>query len=260
MNTTTPQTAQSQTQPAEAAEQSVPQKVRELVSGKAKTVYATEDENALILHFRDDTSAFDGEKVAQITDKGRVNNLFNAFIMEHLEQQGVPTHFLRRLSGDESLVRRLDMVPVEFVVRNIAAGSLCKRLGIEQGRELEPPLFELFYKDDALHDPLISAEHAIAFGWSNEKELQRGRELSLEVNRILRKLFADAGILLVDYKLEFGRFDGELLLGDEFTPDGCRLWDRETREVLDKDRFRKDMGEVVESYTLVARRLNVPLE
>ncbi len=237
-----------------------PQKVRELVSGKAKTVYTTEQEDTLILHFRDDTSAFDGAKVAKIADKGRVNNRFNAFIMQHLEKEGVPTHFLERLSENDSLVRRLDMMPVEFVVRNIAAGSLCKRLGIEQGRTLEPPLFELFYKDDALHDPMISEDHAIAFGWAGQDELRRGRELSLEVNRILRQLFADAGILLVDYKLEFGRFGDELLLGDEFTPDGCRLWDSETREVLDKDRFRKDMGEVVESYTLVARRLNVPLE
>lgn len=235
------------------------QKGPELYSGKAKSVYETDDKNLLILHFRNDTSAFDGVKVEQLDRKGAVNNKINAFVMEKLEQAGIKTHFERLLSEDESLVKRLEMFPIECVVRNIAAGSLCKRLGVEQALTLEPPVFEFFLKNDELHDPMINEYHIQSFGWATAEDVDAMQKLTFEVNTVLKKLFADAGMLLVDYKLEFGRFDGGIILGDEFTPDGCRLWDAETRESLDKDRFRKDLGGVVESYEEVANRLGVAI-
>ncbi len=231
----------------------------ELYRGKAKTVYATDDADLLLMHYRDDTSAFDGEKKAALARKGMVNNHINAFVMTRLAQAGVPTHFERVVGPQESLVRRLDMVPVECVVRNVAAGSLVRRLGIAEGQRLAPPLFELFLKNDALHDPMVNDDHVLAFGWATAAELARMRELSIAVNGVLKPLFAAAGITLVDYKLEFGRYRGELLLGDEFTPDGCRLWDAGSGERLDKDRFRRDLGGVVEAYEEVARRLGVDL-
>ena len=237
----------------------MPQKSEQLFSGKAKSVYATDDPERLVLFFRDDTSAFDGAKTEQLRDKGRVNNLFNAFIMEKLDAAGIPTHFEQCLSDNESLVKHLDMLPVEFVVRNIAAGSLCKRLGIEAGTVLEPPVFELFYKDDALHDPMINESHVISFGWGDAQQLRQGQELTLRVNEVLKALFLTGGMLLVDYKLEFGMHRGQLMLGDEFSLDGCRLWDADTRESLDKDRFRQDLGNVVESYKSAARRLGLNL-
>ncbi len=230
-----------------------------LYAGKAKSVYTTDDPELLILEFRDDTSAFDGEKMAQLARKGRVNNYFNAFIMEKLAAAGIENHFVERISDTESLVRRLEMLPVECVVRNFAAGSLCRRLGVAEGLELTPPVFEFFLKNDALHDPMINESHIRTFGWATEEEVARMKELTLAVNGVLRELFAAGGLLLVDYKLEFGRFQGRLLLGDEFSPDGCRLWDRETREKLDKDRFRQGLGGVIEAYEEVARRLQIPL-
>ncbi len=231
----------------------------ELYAGKAKTVYTTDDPELLILEFRDDTSAFDGEKVEQLARKGMVNNRFNGFIMERLQDAGIPTHFKRLLSQREALVKRLDMLPIECVIRNISAGSLCRRLGVAEGRDLEPPVFEFFLKNDALHDPMINESHILTFGWASAAEIGRMKELTGEVNRVLLPLFREAGLLLVDYKLEFGRFRGELLLGDEFSPDGCRLWDADTREKLDKDRFRQGLGSVVESYEEVARRLGIEL-
>jgi phosphoribosylaminoimidazole-succinocarboxamide synthase len=230
----------------------------QLYTGKAKSVYATDDPDRLIMLFRDDTSAFDGVKVEALARKGAVNNRFNAFIMGRLAAAGIPTHFERVLSDTESLVRRLGMLPIECVVRNLAAGSLCRRLGVAEGRELLPPTYELFLKNDALHDPMVNESLAVTFGWATEAQLARMRELSLAVNDVLRPLFAGAGLLLVDFKLEFGRFRGQILLGDEFTPDGCRLWDAETRKKLDKDRFRQGLGEVIEGYEEVARRLGVP--
>lgn len=234
-------------------------KGKELYSGKAKSVYLSDDPGALVMHFRDDTSAFDGEKVVQLARKGRVNNQFNAFIMQRLEQAGVPTHFIRQLGPDESLVRRLEMIPVECVIRNLAAGSLCRRLGVTEGEALTPPTLEFFLKNDRLHDPMINESHIRTFGWATEPEVERMKVLSYKVNEVLKRLFSDAGLLLVDYKLEFGRSEGELVLGDEFTPDGCRLWDATTREKLDKDRFRQDLGGVIEAYEEVARRIGVPL-
>ncbi len=231
----------------------------ELYAGKAKTVYETDDPDRLVLHFRDDTSAFDGEKTERLARKGKVNNLTNAHVMRFLEAEGIPTHFDRVLSDEQSLVKRLDMIPVECVIRNISAGSLCKRLGVESGQTLEPPIFEFFLKNDALHDPMINEYHIRAFGWARDDEVEVMKRLTFAVNERLRTLFADAGLLLVDYKLEFGRYHGEIVLGDEFTADGCRLWDAETREKLDKDRFRQGLGGVVEAYEAVARRLGVEL-
>lgn len=235
------------------------QKRDELYAGKAKSVYLTDDPDRLILEFRDDTSAFDGEKVEKLARKGRVNNHFNAFVMGKLAAAGIPVHVEKLLSDNQVLVKKLDMIPVECVVRNIAAGSLCRRLGIEEGMDLNPPTYELFLKNDALHDPMINESHAETFGWATAAQLARMKELTFKVNEVLKRLFTDAGLLLVDYKLEFGLFHGEVVLGDEFSPDGCRLWDADTREKLDKDRFRQGLGGVVEAYEAVAKRLGIDL-
>jgi len=235
------------------------EKREELYAGKAKSVYYTDDENKLILHYRNDTSAFDGEKIEQLDRKGEINNKFSAFIMQKLEAAGVPTHHESLLSAEESVVKKLDMFPIECVVRNIAAGSICKRLGVEEGIDLAPPTFEFFLKNDELHDPMINEYHIRSFGWADDEAVEKMKELTFRVNKVLTKLFTDIGLLLVDYKLEFGRFQGEICLGDEFTPDGCRLWDIETRKKLDKDRFRQGLGGVVEAYEEVALRLGVDL-
>ena len=231
----------------------------ELYSGKAKTLYRTDDPNVLLMRFRNDTSAFDGEKVEQLERKGEVNNKFNAHVMQVLQAAGVETHFVGLESDLDSLVRSMDMIPVECVVRNYAAGSLCRRLGTEEGVSLSPPIFEFFLKDDALHDPMINDSHIISFGWANVEEIAAMKAATLRCNEILSKLFGDAGLLLVDYKLEFGRYQGRLILGDEFSPDGCRLWDAETRKKLDKDRFRQGLGGVIEGYEEVAQRIGVSL-
>jgi phosphoribosylaminoimidazole-succinocarboxamide synthase len=236
------------------------QRGEHLYAGKAKSVYKTDDPDHLILHFRNDTSAFDGEKIAQLERKGEVNNKFNAFVMQKLEDAGVKTHFDRILSDEESVVKYLDMIPVECVVRNVAAGSICKRLGVREGMDLNPPTFEFFLKDDARHDPMINEYHIRSFGWASQEEIDAMIANTFRVNEVLTKLFADAEMILVDFKLEFGRYHGEVLLGDEFTPDGCRIWDVHTREKLDKDRFRRDMGGVVEAYEEAAHRLGVPLD
>lgn len=236
------------------------QKVSELYRGKAKTVFVTEDPNKLILEFRDDTSAFDGEKIEQLSRKGEVNNKFNHFIMQQLEEAGVKTQVESLLSDNESLVKKLDMIPVECVVRNFAAGSLCRRLGVEEGLALSPPTFEFFLKNDALHDPMVNETHAISFGWATEDQIEQMKALTFKVNSILSPLFLDGGMLLVDFKLEFGvDADGNIVLGDEFTPDGCRLWDKDTKKKLDKDRFRQGLGSVVESYIEVASRIGLDL-
>ena len=235
------------------------EKRNELYRGKAKSVYTTDDPDRLVLLFRNDTSAFDGKKIEQLDRKGMVNNRFNAFIMQKLEDAGIPTQFDALLSDNECLVKKLDMIPVECVVRNFAAGSLVKRLGVEEGMALTPPTFELFLKDDAKGDPFINQSHVVTFGWATAEQLARMQELTLKINDILKGLFDDAGLLLVDFKLEFGLFNGEIVLGDEFSPDGCRLWDKETRKKMDKDRFRQGLGGVIEAYEEVAQRLGVPL-
>lgn len=235
-------------------------KASELYRGKAKTVFTTDDPNTLILEFRDDTSAFDGEKIEQLNRKGEVNNKFNHFIMQKLESAGVKTQLEALINDNESLVKKLDMIPVECVVRNYAAGSLCKRLGVEEGLRLSPPTFELFLKNDALHDPMINESHCATFGWASVQQITQMKALTFQVNEVLSSLFELGGMLLVDFKLEFGiDAEGSIILGDEFTPDGCRLWDKETKKKLDKDRFRQGLGSVVESYIEVAARIGLDL-
>ena len=239
------------------------QKGAELYRGKAKTVYATDDARYLIMHYRDDVSAFDGAKLAKLDRKGETNNRINAYVMGKLAAAGVPTHFVALLNERESLVKAMKMVPVECVVRNVCAGSMAKRYGIAEGTKLAEPIFEFFLKSDALHDPLCNEDHIRVLGWATPREIDEMKAITHRVNAVLKPLFADAGIDLVDYKLEFGHPaddpQGPLVLGDEFTPDGCRLWDATTGEKLDKDRFRRDLGGVIEHYREVARRIGVPL-
>ena len=238
------------------------QKGAELYKGKAKTVFATADARFLVMHYRDDVSAFDGAKLAKLEGKGETNNRINAWVMEKLAAAGVPTHFVRLLNERESLVRAMKMVPVECVVRNVCAGSMAKRYGIAEGTRLSEPIFEFFYKSDALHDPLCNDDHIRVLGWASSEEIAAMKAITHSVNGILKPMFAAAGIDLVDYKLEFGHpIDdpgGALVLGDEFTPDGCRLWDAKTGEKLDKDRFRRDLGEVIQHYREVGRRIGAP--
>lgn len=232
-----------------------------LYTGKAKSVYTTDDPDRLVILYRNDTSAFDGKKVEQLDRKGMVNNKFNAFIMDKLAAAGIPVHQEKLLSDTESLVKRLQMIPVECVVRNFAAGSLVKRLGVEEGKELNPPTFELFLKNDALGDPMVNEYHVRSFGWATQEQLERMKELSFQVNQVLKDLFLAGNMLLVDFKLEFGVFkDGQIVLGDEFSPDGCRLWDKDTRKKLDKDRFRQGLGGVVEAYEEVGARLGIKFD
>ena len=230
-----------------------------LYSGKAKTIYATESHDRVIMHFRDDASAFDGKKRAELVNKGVVNNLFNAHIMQTLHNAGVPTHFVRKLSSRESLVKHMQMLPIECVLRNYAAGSICRRLGITEGIKLAPPVFEFFLKNDELGDPMINEAHIATFSWATPEQVQEMKRLTIKTNEILLSLFHSADILLVDFKLEFGLVDNKVVLGDEMTPDGCRLWDRSSREKLDKDRFRQDLGNIIESYQEVANRIGVDL-
>ena len=236
------------------------QKKEELYRGKAKTVFLTDSEDKLVLFFRNDTSAFDGERIEQLERKGEVNNKFNHFIMQKLEAAGIQTQVEDLLSDTECLVKKLDMIPVECVVRNIAAGSMVKRLGVEEGLVLNPPTFEFFLKNDALHDPMVNDYHITAFEWATQEQIDEMKRLTFAVNNVLKPLFEEGGMLLVDYKLEFGLDKhGNVVLGDEFTPDGCRLWDKETRKKLDKDRFRQGLGSVVESYIEVAKRIGLDL-
>jgi len=236
------------------------EKRKELYRGKAKSVFETDDPNAFVMLYRNDTSAFDGKKVEQLDRKGMVNNKFNAFIMQKLAEAGIETHFIKLLSDTESLVKKLDMIPLECVVRNVAAGSICRRYGIQEGLDLNPPTFEFFLKNDALGDPMVNEYHIRSFGWATQEQVDRMKELTFQVNDVLKQLFLDGGMLLVDYKLEFGMYEGRVILGDEFSPDGCRLWDKETRKKLDKDRFRQGLGNVVESYEEVGHRLGIQFD
>ncbi|MFC3114210.1 phosphoribosylaminoimidazolesuccinocarboxamide synthase [Cellvibrio fontiphilus] len=233
------------------------EKREQLYAGKAKSIFKTDDPDHLIMLFRNDTSAFDGKRIEQLDRKGMVNNKFNAFIMGKLQAAGIPTHFVKLLSDTEVLVKTMEMIPVECVVRNLAAGSLVRRLGVQEGLELNPPTFELFLKNDALGDPMVNESHVQSFGWATPEQLARMKELTFKINDILKALFAEGNMLLVDFKVEFGLHKGEVILGDEFSPDGCRLWDKDTREKLDKDRFRQNLGNVVESYEMVGQRLGL---
>ena len=235
-------------------------KINEITKGKAKSMFTTEADDQLIMHFSDDTSAFDGKKMEALLGKGAVNNQFNAFIMNHLKENGIDTHLIKVLNSTDSLVYKLNMFPIECVIRNRASGSICRRLGTEDGLVLKNPLFEFFLKDDDLGDPLINDEHIISFNWANMEQIIKMKKLTYKVNEILSKLFIDSGLILVDFKVEFGVFNGKILLADEFTPDGCRLWDSKTLKKMDKDRFRQGLGDVVESYHQVADRLGMNIK
>ncbi len=230
---------------------------RELIyEGKAKKLYTTDDPDLLIQYFKDDATAFNAKKRGTIANKGILNNHMSEILFTLLAREGVQNHFVRRLSDREMLVKRLEIVPVETVVRNIVAGSLAQRLGLEEGGDLPQPVVEYFYKNDALGDPMINEDHVLAFRFASEGELRKIRTMVLRINEVLRKFLDERGILLVDGKFEFGRHKGEILLGDEICPDTCRFWDKKTREKLDKDRFRRDLGGVAEAYQEVHQRLS----
>ena len=225
------------------------EKLEKLYEGKAKILYKTSDPDLLIQYFKDDASAFDGKKKGTIVDKGVMNNHMSSRIFEYLEENGVKTHFVKNLNDREMLVKNLDIIPVEVVLRNVAAGSLCKRLGIEEGRVFEEqPILEFFYKSDPLGDPMINECHVDIFGWATKEEVEILKSEGLKINKLMVEFFKERKIRLVDFKVEFGRHKGEVLLGDEISPDGCRLWDWETNEKMDKDRFRFNLGSVEEKY------------
>lgn len=234
---------------------------RQIYEGKAKILYEGPEPGTLIQYFKDDATAFNAQKKGTISGKGVLNNRISEHIFTLLAGIGVPTHFIRRLNMREQLVRQVEIVPLEVVVRNVAAGSLCKRFGIEEGTALPRTILEYYYKDDALGDPLVTEEHIACFGWASPEELHDISDLAIRINDFMAGLFAGIGIRLVDFKLEFGRiWDGEyarILLADEISPDGCRLWDLKSNEKLDKDRFRLDLGGEVEAYQEIARRLGL---
>ena len=235
--------------------ESAPQKREMFYEGKAKKLYTTSDPDLVIQYFKDDATAFNAKKRGTIEDKGVMNNRMSELFFTLLERAGVRTHFVRRLDDREMLCKRLDIVPVETVVRNIVAGSMAKRLGREEGQSLKQPVVEYYYKSDPLDDPLIYPEHAIEFGWATASEIEQIKSLALKVNEVLKQFLDERGVLLVDFKLEFGRHKGEILLGDEICPDTCRFWDKQTRQKLDKDRFRRDLGGVEEAYHEMLRRV-----
>jgi len=225
------------------------EKLERLYEGKAKILYKTSDPDLLIQYFKDDASAFDGKKKGTIVDKGVMNNHMSSRIFEYLEENGVKTHFVKNLNDREMLVKNLDIIPVEVVLRNVAAGSLCKRLGIEEGRVFEEqPILEFFYKSDPLGDPMINECHVDIFGWATKEEVEILKSEGLKINKLMVEFFKERKIRLVDFKVEFGRHKGQVFLGDEISPDGCRLWDWETNEKMDKDRFRFNLGSVEEKY------------
>ncbi|MCP1471326.1 phosphoribosylaminoimidazole-succinocarboxamide synthase [Sphingobium sp. OAS761] len=234
---------------------------RQIYEGKAKILYEGPEPGTIIQYFKDDATAFNAQKKGTISGKGVLNNRISEHIFTLLGQIGVPTHFIRRLNMREQLVRQVEIVPIEVVVRNVAAGSLSKKLGIEEGTQLPRTLIEYCYKDDALGDPLVSEEHIACFGWATQDEMHDIADMAIRINDFMCGLFAGIGIRLIDFKLEFGRlWDGEysrVILADEISPDGCRLWDMATNEKLDKDRFRRDLGGEVEAYQEVARRLGL---
>lgn len=230
-------------------------RIEKLYEGKAKVLYSTEDPGLLIQYFKDEATALDGKKKGIIHEKGILNNKISSRIFRMLEDNGIRTHFVDMPSDREMLVKRLKIIPIEVVVRNIAAGSLAKRMGIDEGTPLKHTILELYYKSDPLGDPMINEYHIKAFGLAEVSQLRQIDTTALRVNRILSEFFDQRGIILVDFKLEFGIYNDEVLLGDEVTPDGCRLWDKVTSEKLDKDRFRRDLGKVEEAYQEVLRKV-----
>ncbi len=234
---------------------------RRIYEGKAKTLFEGPEPGTIVQYFKDDATAFNNQKKGTITGKGVINNRISEFLMMKLGEIGVPTHFIRRLNMREQLIRQVEIIPLEIVVRNVAAGSFAKRFGVEEGTQLPRSIMEFFYKNDALGDPMVTEEHITAFGWATPQDIDDMFNLALRINDYLSGLFLGAGIRLVDFKVEFGRHyteeDVRIVLADEISPDTCRFWDIKTNEVLDKDRFRKDMDGVAEAYQEVARRLSV---
>ena len=227
-----------------------------IYEGKAKKVYSTDDENLCIVSYKDDATAFNGLKKGTIAGKGAVNNRMSNMIMKLLEKEGVATHYVEELSDRDTVVKKVKIVPLEVIVRNISAGSFAKRYGVEEGIEFTEPTVEFSYKNDALGDPLINSSHAYALGLATKEEIEYIKKTALKVNEVMKEYFYKLGIKLVDFKIEFGKLpDGKIILADEISPDTCRLWDLKTNEKLDKDRFRRDMGGVEEAYNEVFRRL-----
>lgn len=227
-----------------------------LYEGKAKKIYATDDKDRVVVYYKDDATAFNGEKKGQIEDKGAMNNAITSALFGILEAKGVKTHFEKKLSDREQLCKKVEIIPLEVIVRNVAAGSMAKRYGIEEGTELKTTVLELSYKNDDLGDPLINDYHAVAMGITTFDELKCIYEIATKVNNALKEFFLEQGIKLIDFKIEVGRFNGEVLLADEISPDTCRFWDAKTNEKLDKDRFRRDLGNVKEAYIEILKRIS----
>ena len=232
-------------------------RLEQLYEGKAKTVFLTDDPDVVIVSYKDDATAFNGIKKGQIKDKGIVNNICSNHLFKLLESKGIPTHYVEQINERETYVKKVQIVPLEVIVRNIAAGSMSKRLGIAEGTVLKKPVVEFSYKDDALGDPLINDDHALALGAATEDELATIKALALKVNDILKEYFAEIGVTLVDFKLEFGRYKGGIVLADEISPDTCRFWDSKTGEKLDKDRFRRDLDDVDKGYREIKKRMGL---
>ena len=235
---------------------------KQIYEGKAKILYEGPEPGTVIQYFKDDATAFNAQKHAVIPGKGVLNNRISSHLMTKIEALGIPTHFIRSLNMREQLVRQVEIIPIEVVVRNIAAGTLCKRLDIKEGTVLQRPLVEFYYKKDELGDPLISDEHIITFGWADPYELEEMVSMAWRINDYMNGLFSGIGLKLVDFKIEFGRFFGEhgelyIILADEFSPDNCRLWDAKTGEKMDKDRFRFDLGDLIEGYQYIAEKLGL---
>ncbi len=236
-------------------------KGKRLYEGKAKILYEGPEAGTIVVHFKDDATAFNGEKFEVIEGKGVLNNRISEYFFTRIGEMGIPTSFIKRMNMREQLHRKVEIIPLEVIVRNVAAGSICKRLGLKEGTPLPRAIIEYCYKDDALGDPLVAEEHVTAFGWATPAELDDIVQMTVRINDIMSGIFAGIGIRLVDFKIEFGReYAGDMVrtvLADEISPDSCRLWDFKTNEKLDKDRFRRDMGGLVDAYTEVARRLGL---
>ena len=231
-------------------------KLEQLYEGKAKKVFATEDPDVVIVSYKDDATAFDGQKKGTIIGKGAINNRMTNFLMRKLEEQGIPTHFVEELNDRETVVKEVSIVPLEVIVRNISAGHFASRYGVEEGIVFDEPVVEFSYKNDDLHDPLLNDDHAVALKLATREEIARIKDYALKVNELLKGILLEVGVTLVDFKLEFGKTsDGTLVLADEISPDTCRFWDSKTGEKLDKDRFRRDLGNVEDAYVEMRRRL-----
>lgn len=232
------------------------EKLEMLYEGKAKKVFKTDKADEYIIEYKDDATAFNGKKKDTIANKGIVNNKFTGIIFGMLEEAGVPTHLIKVLDDTHQLVKAVDIVPVEVIIRNVAAGSICKNLGLEEGKELNPTVFEFCYKNDDFDDPLINDYHVLAMGLATKEEIETIKEYTFKINELLKEFFLKHNLKLIDFKIEFGRYNGKIVLADEISPDTCRLWDKDTNRKMDKDRFRRDLGDVEETYKEVLGRIS----